>query len=87
MRRPQPAAIGATVALFVALGGTSYAVSQLPRNSVAIWIRIQIDLFPANLDFRLRRHNDDWSDKAALRRNSDVLAVVQDLAGDGLLLE
>jgi len=34
MRRPSPALIVATVALFVALGGTSYAVTKLPRNSV-----------------------------------------------------
>ena len=29
-----PATIIALIALFVALGGTSYAVSQLPKNSV-----------------------------------------------------
>ena len=34
MRRPSPALIVACVALFLALGGTSYAVTQLPRNSV-----------------------------------------------------
>lgn len=36
MRRPRPtyANLTATLALFVALGGTSYAVTQLPRNSV-----------------------------------------------------
>jgi hypothetical protein len=32
--RPSPAMIVACVALIVALGGTSYAVSQLPANSV-----------------------------------------------------
>lgn len=32
--RPSPALIVALIALFVALGGTGYAVSQLPRNSV-----------------------------------------------------
>ena len=36
MRAPKPsyANVTASLALFVALGGTSYAVSQLPRNSV-----------------------------------------------------
>ena len=34
MRRPSPALIVACIALFVALGGTSYAVTQLPKNSV-----------------------------------------------------
>jgi hypothetical protein len=32
--RPSPALIIATLSLIVALGGTSYAVSQLPKNSV-----------------------------------------------------
>jgi hypothetical protein len=32
--RPSPAMIVATVALFVAMGGTGYAVSQLPKGSV-----------------------------------------------------
>jgi hypothetical protein len=32
---PSPALIVATAALFVALGGTSYAVSKLPKNSVS----------------------------------------------------
>jgi hypothetical protein len=32
--RPSPALVLAAVALFVALGGTSYAVIRLPRNSV-----------------------------------------------------
>jgi hypothetical protein len=34
LRRPSPALIVALVALFVALGGTSYAAVALPRNSV-----------------------------------------------------
>jgi hypothetical protein len=34
MKLPSPAMIVALIALFVALGGTSYAVTQLPRNSV-----------------------------------------------------
>ena len=34
MRTPSPALIVAGIALFVALGGTSYAVTQLPKNSV-----------------------------------------------------
>lgn len=34
MRLPSPALVIAVVALFVALGGTSYAVTQLPKNSV-----------------------------------------------------
>ena len=34
MKLPSPALIVATVALFVALGGTSYAVMKLPKNSV-----------------------------------------------------
>ena len=34
MKLPSPALIVATAALFVALGGTSYAVMKLPRNSV-----------------------------------------------------
>jgi hypothetical protein len=34
MRRPRYADITATIALVVALGGTSYAVTALPRNSV-----------------------------------------------------
>lgn len=34
MRLPSPALVIAVIALFVALGGTSYAVTQLPRNSV-----------------------------------------------------
>lgn len=34
MRRPSSALIVACIALFLALGGTSYAVTQLPRNSV-----------------------------------------------------
>src|SRR6266511_2619830 len=33
-RRPSPAMLISLLALFVALGGTSYAVSKLPRNSV-----------------------------------------------------
>jgi hypothetical protein len=33
-RRPSPATVLAGLALFVALGGTSYAVTQLPPNSV-----------------------------------------------------
>src|SRR5215203_914282 len=33
-RRPSPALVVASVALFIALGGTGYAVTQLPRNSV-----------------------------------------------------
>jgi hypothetical protein len=33
-RRPSPAMIVALVALFVALGGTGYAVTALPKNSV-----------------------------------------------------
>jgi len=32
--KPSPALVVATVALFVALGGTGYAVTALPRNSV-----------------------------------------------------
>ena len=32
--RPTYANVASTLALFIALGGTSYAVSQLPRNSV-----------------------------------------------------
>ena len=34
MRRPSPALVVACIALFIALGGTSYAVTQLPKNSV-----------------------------------------------------
>lgn len=34
MKRPSPALVISLVALFVALGGTSYAVSQLPKGSV-----------------------------------------------------
>jgi len=34
MRKPSPALLVACIALFVALGGTSYAVTQLPKNSV-----------------------------------------------------
>jgi hypothetical protein len=34
LRRPSPALILAVIALFVALGGTSYAAITLPRNSV-----------------------------------------------------
>lgn len=34
MRNPSPALVVALVALAVALGGTGYAVTQLPRNSV-----------------------------------------------------
>jgi hypothetical protein len=34
MKLPSPAMVVALIALFVALGGTSYAVTQLPRNSV-----------------------------------------------------
>lgn len=34
VRRPSPATLIALVALFVALGGTSYAVTKLPKNSV-----------------------------------------------------
>ena len=34
MRRPSASLIVASIAFFVALGGTSYAVSQLPGNSV-----------------------------------------------------
>ncbi|MGK2876996.1 MAG: hypothetical protein ACSLFF_00225 [Solirubrobacterales bacterium] len=34
MKRPSPALIISCLALFVALSGTSYAVSQLPKNSV-----------------------------------------------------
>lgn len=34
MKLPSPELIVATAALFVALGGTSYAVMKLPRNSV-----------------------------------------------------
>ena len=32
--RPSPAMLVACAALVVALGGTSYAVTQLPKNSV-----------------------------------------------------
>jgi hypothetical protein len=34
MRKPSPALLIALLALFVSLGGTGYAVSQLPKNSV-----------------------------------------------------
>jgi hypothetical protein len=34
MRRPSAALVVSSLALFVALGGTSYAISQLPPNSV-----------------------------------------------------
>jgi hypothetical protein len=34
LRRPSPALIVALIALFVSLGGTSYAALSLPRNSV-----------------------------------------------------
>jgi hypothetical protein len=34
MRRPSPALVVAVIALIVAMSGTSYAVTQLPRNSV-----------------------------------------------------
>ena len=34
MPRPSAALVVASIALFLALGGTSYAVTQLPRNSV-----------------------------------------------------
>lgn len=34
MRRPSPALVVAFLALIVALGGTSYAVAKLPKNSV-----------------------------------------------------
>jgi hypothetical protein len=33
-KRPSPALVIATIALFFALGGTGYAVSKLPKNSV-----------------------------------------------------
>jgi hypothetical protein len=32
--RPSPAIIISLIALFVALGGTSYAIAELPKNSV-----------------------------------------------------
>jgi hypothetical protein len=34
LKRPSPALVISIVALFVALGGTSYAITQLPKNSV-----------------------------------------------------
>lgn len=34
LRRPSPALVVAVIALFVALGGTSYAALRLPKNSV-----------------------------------------------------
>ena len=34
LRKPSPATFIALVALFVALGGSSYAALRLPRNSV-----------------------------------------------------
>ncbi|MGA0123005.1 MAG: hypothetical protein ACO3KD_08405, partial [Gaiellales bacterium] len=34
MRLPSPAMVVALIALFLALGGTGYAVTQLPKNSV-----------------------------------------------------
>jgi hypothetical protein len=34
VRRPSPATVISLIALFVALGGTGYAATQLPRNSV-----------------------------------------------------
>lgn len=34
LKRPSPALAISILALFVALGGTSYAVTQLPKNSV-----------------------------------------------------
>jgi cytoskeletal protein RodZ len=34
LRRPSPALVISILALFVALGGTSYAITQLPKNSV-----------------------------------------------------
>src|SRR3954471_4455337 len=34
LRRPSPAMVVALVALFVAMGGTSYAAFKLPKNSV-----------------------------------------------------
>jgi len=34
LNRPSPALVISVVALFVALGGTSYAITQLPKNSV-----------------------------------------------------
>ncbi|HYJ21522.1 MAG TPA: hypothetical protein VEW07_05815 [Solirubrobacterales bacterium] len=34
MKRPSPALVISILALFIALGGTSYAVTQLPKNSV-----------------------------------------------------
>ncbi len=34
MRRPSPALVISLIALFVALGGTTYAATSLPRNSV-----------------------------------------------------
>ena len=34
VRLPSPALVVALIALFIALGGTSYAVTQLPKNSV-----------------------------------------------------
>lgn len=34
MKRPSPALAVSILSLFVALGGTSYAVTQLPRNSI-----------------------------------------------------
>jgi hypothetical protein len=37
MKRISYANVTATLALFVALGGTSYAVTKLPRSSVGAW--------------------------------------------------
>ena len=34
LQRPRYADVAATLALIIALGGTSYAVTALPRNSV-----------------------------------------------------
>jgi hypothetical protein len=34
LKRPSPALVISILALFVALGGTSYAITQLPKNSV-----------------------------------------------------
>src|SRR6516162_10534493 len=40
IRRPSYASVAATLALFVALGGTSYAAQALPRRSSAGSVRL-----------------------------------------------
>ncbi len=70
--RPSPALVVASLALLIALGGTGYAATRLPRNSVTT---VQVK------DFSLLGATSNVARSRADRRDLRDLSALKDLKG------